>query len=144
MKNLWPDAFEENDKPTAKSALEEQAKLLPKITNGIVFAEIVEMSDLDATSHSMINDFSFRFNILGKFLEGYRFRVLSFSHDITLYPVKFLIDSGIGSEIGIKPDIIMKHTTVVNDPTELENLLTSILSSQRIKDIVGSILRLSK
>ncbi len=40
MKNLWPERFEVNTKPSAKELLEEQAKFLPKITDGLVLAEV--------------------------------------------------------------------------------------------------------
>lgn len=144
MKNLWPDAFSENDLPAAKSLLEEQAKLLFKLTNGTVYAAVSELSALDSIPSSMRNDFSYRFDIRGKFLEGYRFTALLFSHDITLYPVKFRVDEKIGAELGIKKNIIEGFMTQIDTPEALETFLGRVLSSERLKTVVGSIMRLSK
>ena len=102
MKSFWPDRFDENQLPTAKSILEEQADLLHNITAGMVFAEVLIMDDPEAIKYSMSNDFAYRFDIVSKFFENYRFNVLWFSHDITFYPVKVRLDEGIAKELGIQ------------------------------------------
>lgn len=144
MKNLWPEKFEENNKPSAKNIIEEQAKLLPKLTGGIVYAEVAPLSEMDAMSNSMGNDFSFRFDLRGKFLENYYFNVCMFSHDITLYPVKFRIDEKVASELSVKKTPLYGHVATVDTPEQLEQLLARVLTSERIKSVVGSIIRLSK
>ena len=141
MKNLWPDSFEENTKASARSMLEEQAKLLPKLTNGVVFAEVAELDKMTALGESMNDEFSYRFNILGKFLEGYKFQVMMFSHDITLYPVRFRLDEQLATELGISDPL---RRTEISEPDELEKFIGTVLTSNRIKDVVGSILKLSK
>lgn len=143
MKNLWPEKFEENNKPAAKNLLSEQAGLLSKLTGGIVAAEVSELADLQAVSMGHSNDFAFRFDLIGKFLEGYRFHVLSFSHDITLYPVKFRLDENIGAELSIKKTY-NGHVEMIESPQALEAFLERVLTSKRIRDVVGSIMRLSK
>lgn len=144
MKNLWPDAFSENELPDAKGLLEEQAKLLAKLTNGTVYAAVSEMDQIDAINSSMNNDFAYRFDIRGKFLESYRFNVLMFSHDITLYPVKFRLDEQIGKELGVKKSLLGGCMTAVDSPDALEAVITRVLQSERLKAVVGSIMRLSK
>ena len=141
MKNLWPDSFEENTKLSAKNLLEEQAKLLLKITNGVVFAEVVEMSQLDAIQYSINDDFTYSFNIRGKFLEGYSFKAMWFSHDVTLYPVNFRLDEQLAREFEIQDPL--KRRRIV-DPDKLETFIGEVLTSKRIKNVVGSILKLSK
>lgn len=142
MKNLWPEKFEENSKPTAKSILEEQAKLLYKITNGIVDASIAEMEKIDAVFKDMDNEFAYRFDIYGKFLGGYRFNVLMFCHDITLYPVKFRLDEKIAAELSTQGSSF--RTITIDTPEDLEPFLASVLRSERLQNVVGSIIRLSK
>ncbi len=142
MKNLWPEVFQENTKLSAKSLLEEQAKLLGKITGGIVFSEVTAMSALDAALESIKGEFVYRFDIMGKFLENYRFNVLCFSHDITLYPVKFRLDEKIAKELGIGSKYDRTHN--IGSEEELEKFISSVLTSERVKDVVGSIMRLSK
>lgn len=143
MQNMWPDSFPENDKIAAKNLFEEQAKLLPKLTNGVVFAEVSELDDFDAISSSMRNDFAYRFDIVGKFLKNYRFKVLTFSHDITLYPVRFRVDENIGAELGIQRGV-GGYFTSIDSPELLQAFVAKLLSTDRLKSVVGSILRLSK
>ena len=144
MKNLWPETFPENNRPAAKNILEEQAKLLSKLTSGIVYAEVSPLAELEAAGTYMSNDFAFRFDILGKFLESYRFNVLMFSHDITLYPVRFRVDEKIGSELGIKRKIAEGCVTEIDSPEALETFLARVLITERLKSVIGSIMRLSK
>jgi hypothetical protein len=142
MKNLWPEEFNENDKISAKNFIEEQAKLLPKLTNSLVYAAVEENKFADSLI-VMKNEFIYEFYIYGKFLEGYRFKVLTFSHDITLYPVKFLLDELIAKELSVKKEAF-GYFKVVTDINELENLISSILTCDRMKNVIGSILKLSR
>jgi hypothetical protein len=144
MKNLWPEVFTESEKASAKNIIEEQAKLLSKITKGVVFADVEQMDFIEAATNSMENEFAFEFYIRGKFLEGYRFKVLSFSHDITLYPVKFRVDDFIAKEIGIKNKSYNGYFCEVTDQNDLERFLEKVLTSERMKNVIGSILKLSK
>jgi hypothetical protein len=143
MKNLWPESFEENTKPSAKQLLEEQANLLSKLTGGIVFAEVTAIEPPYARSMSILNDFVFRFNIKGKFLDDYSFNVLTFSHDITLYPVEFRLDEKIGRELDILKSAF-GYTVSIEAPEKLEEFLSRVFNTERVKSVIGSIIRLSK
>ncbi len=144
MKNLWPESFEENNTESAKNLFEEQAKLLTKITKGVVFAEVEEMAYNEAMLSNMKDDFSFNFNIKAKFLEGYSFKVLSFCHDITFYPVKLKLDSNIANELGIGNPFSDTKIESIESPEKLQNFVGKILNSDRIKKVIGSIIKLSK
>jgi hypothetical protein len=144
VKNLWPEKFEENTQPSAKNLLEEQATYLSKLTGGIVYAEISELNGLDAVIKSLNNDFMYRFDIRGKFMENYRFNVMMFSHDIALYPVKFRLDEQLGKEFQLPQSALNGYVTECNDPEGVESLLTAVLNSERIRKVVGSLLKLSK
>ena len=136
MKSLWPENFEENPQRTPKSIFEEQAKLLPKITGDIVYAEVVP-EDLSAN----YGEFCYRFVLIGKFI-NYTFKVLTFTHDIALYPVKFNItefDMELSDELELRVGPIEKRS-----PEELEEFLGEILKSKRIRQVIGSIIKLSK
>jgi hypothetical protein len=143
MQNMWPEIFAENDKVAAKNLFEEQAKLLPKLTNGVVFAEVAELDDLDMTMQYLKNDFAFRFDLYGKFLAKYRFNVLMFSHDITLYPVKFRLDERIGAELGVQK-LSNRYLVSVESPESLQDFVSLVLNTERMKAVIGSIIRLSK
>jgi len=122
--------------------LEEQAKYLPTLTDGIVAAEVKEISSIEAYTRDSLPlnvDFNYRFQLIGKFVKEYRFKVMSFSHDITLYPVSFKVDSEIGKELKLGDGPVLVET-----PEKLEEFVRSVLTSQRLRTVVGSIMRLSK
>ena len=149
MKNLWPEGFTENEKITARQMLEEQSKLLPKLTGDLVYAEVSELSPIEAARESLFRgelqgEFVYSFDIRGKFLEKYRFRVLSFSHDIAFYPVLIRLDELLGKELKIPEGPSEAPTITINEPEELEKFLSSVLRSERIGKVVGSLIKLSK
>ena len=144
MKNLWPAAFEASDLPSTKELLEEQARLLPQLTNDMVLADIVQLDELDMIRYGMSNDFAYRFDIRGKFLKDYRFNLFSFSHDITLFPVVFRLDEKIAAEVRVTQEPFSGKKIVVKDAEELESLLSQIFGTARLKSVISSIIRLSK
>jgi hypothetical protein len=144
MKNLWPERFEPESLPPPKSLLQDQAGLLAKITGGMVQAEVTPLEGTEPILYSLENDFGFRFDLVGPFLDNYRFTVLRFAHDIAMYPVSVVIDKPISEELFL-PDIGTrggKYT--VSNPEEMEVLLERIFQSSRIRKVVGSIIALSK
>ncbi|UFH50511.1 hypothetical protein [Pseudomonas sp. KNUC1026] len=143
MKNLWPTEFEKNDLPSTKALLEEQARLLPQLTNDMVYAELIQLDAFDMMRLGLSNDFAYRFDIKGKFLKDYRFNLFSFSHDITLYPVSFRVDEKIAEEIGLKRDPLSGPSATVTDARSVELLLGEIFGSKRLKSVISSIIRLS-
>lgn len=141
MHSLWPEAFPQDDATSAKSLFEEQAAILPKITENLVWAEVktVEPHQMPAF---LTTDFAFRFDIFGKALSNYRFTALYFGHDITLYPVKFIFDEALSREI--RPNASPLVPQAVNDQHHLEYLVKQVLNSQRVNSVVGSIIRMSR
>ena len=144
MKNLWPEKFEPESLPPPKILLQEQCTLLTKLTNGMVQAEVASSSEVDIILHSMQNDFSFRFDLLGPFLDNYRFTLLRLSHDIGIYPVKILVDSGVSKELGLPTSTRGLGEIKAVSPEEFENFLKTVFQSHRVRRIVGSIIALSK
>lgn len=140
MKNLWPESFKEHDVEPPNVIFEQQAKLLPKLTGDLVYAEVDELSFSEALRDGLSKDeFRYGFYLKGKFLENYSFKVLSFSNNITFYPANLNIDSEIKKELGIK-SLFVK----VESPLELESFLQKFFSSNRLLKVIGSIMKLSK
>lgn len=114
---------------------------MSKLTGDIVFAEVI--TD-DFAQRKTLGEFGFQFNIVGKLLDGYKFTVMRFAHDITLYPVQFFLDSQLGEELRIKTSANQRYIKKIEDPDKLEEFLKSVLTSKRIRDVIGAILKLSK
>jgi hypothetical protein len=143
MPNLWPGSFDAFDAISPSSLLKEQAEHLPALTNGIVFAELTEVEGFEAVSMLMMSPFNFRFDIRGRFLESYRFRLLTISHDITLYPVKVTMDEGVAKEIGMRPGI-GGFVAEAQNAEAFAQLLEAALKSKRVNHVIGSIIRLTR
>lgn len=137
MKNLWPEGFEAKNIRPANQILEEQAALLPKLTGDMVLAEVYKMSSAMAMMEDHENDFSYSFYLKGKFLKKYAFKVFMFSHDITLYPLKVTLDEVLANELHLNEEI------VVNSEEQFESFIEQVLTSERLTDIIGSIIRIS-
>jgi hypothetical protein len=139
MKNLWPESFNEYDVEPPKVIFEQQAKLLPKLTGDLVYAVVTELSATVASYDGLHGDFCYGFYLKGKFLENYSFKVLSFSHGITFYPVRLNIDSEIKKELGISPLFVD-----VESPLDLESRLQKFFSTDRLSKVIGAIMKFSK
>lgn len=142
MANFWPNEFEETSDPSAKEILEEQAEVLPRLTDGKVTAEVVSLDEMDRITDYLHTDFAYRFDIVGRYLHGYRFKVFSFGHDITLFPVRFKIDEQLVSELALSLNPAGQLS--VSSPDELEVLFKQVFQSKRMRAVIGSILKLSK
>jgi len=139
MKNLWPGSFKAHDFEAPKSIFEEQARLLPKLTGDLVYAEVSELNPDRSYLEGIRKDFAYGFYLKGKFLENYSYKVLSFGHDITFYPISLYINSEIRKELGIGQPLVE-----VESPTELESVLQRVLVSDRLSKIIGAIMKISK
>lgn len=141
MEPLWPSSFDTPDLPSAKSIIEKQAALLPSLTNYKVQGDVSESSPLEMTG-MLRSDFVFRFDLTSRFLQSYKFRVFSFGHDITLYPVNFMIDADISKELGL-PSGVFGGKVEVSDPEGLTRLLQGVFQTKRLGSVIGSIMRLA-
>jgi hypothetical protein len=82
--------------------------------------------------------------VRGKFLEKYRFNVLKFVHDVTLYPVTFQLDGDLGLELGIERNVQDDFEQVVASPKDLELFVARVLKSERLADVISSLINISK
>ncbi|MTV50050.1 hypothetical protein GJ688_13825 [Heliobacillus mobilis] len=141
LRNLWPEQFTFEKITTPKETLEQQASFLPKLTGDLVHAEVEEVGKYLANAKSITDPFKYEFLIKGKFIEDYSFRVFIITHDVLIYPIKILLDSGIYEELnGTDTSVWIK----VNDEEEFFNILERTLRSNRIRRVISSIMSLSK
>lgn len=137
MKSLWPEEFKEKEVNPVKKILEEQSLLLPKLTGDMVTAKVKPWgkSQKFLTNHD--RDFAYSFLLIGKFLRNYSFKVFDFSHEITLYPTTVEFDHPLAEELGIEDEV------EINNEDQMIDLLSKVFTSERIKDIIGSIIKIS-
>lgn len=134
MKSLWPEVFEAKKVKPVKTILNEQSKLLPKLTGDMVFASVVKTNAIQPESK---NDFSYFYFLKGRFLKSYSFKVLDFSHGVTIYPVVLTLDELIAKELNLNEGLEF------NGEEEFIKFLGSIYKSERLKDVIESIIQLS-
>lgn len=133
VENLWGiDTLEQISRPDVpKRILAEQAGLLQKITNGLLYAEVdiaprsVLISSLhDPHSDNSYYEFNYSFNICAPALGDFHYRIFSTHHDIGLYPCLVL-----GGDRDIR----------CNSEADLRTAVHDILSSDRVQSIVASL-----
>lgn len=140
MDNLWPNFNEIQKIKTPKEILEEQGKMLPKLTNSLVYATIDPSTIFDTDfTVSTKYDFTYDFNIRGKDLENYKFKLFTVGHNISIYPVRIRLEPEIKKEIGLKNIDIVLETN-----NDFINILKQVLNSERLKYVIASIISLSK
>jgi len=103
----------------------------------MVFSRVREMSEYDAAVLNHVDEFSYQFFLLGKFLKSYKFKLLDFSHSITMYPVDISIDSEIAEELGVEHDIEL------DTEEEFISVISKIFNTERVKTVIGSIIQIS-
>jgi hypothetical protein len=141
MVGLWPSEFKGNDLVSVKDFLEGQADELPNITGKMVYAKVEEGGQ---GIPFINNEFVYRFELGGYYLENYRFRVFIFSHDILLYPVKFLLDEELSREFGYNGGVVGSCIYTAKNYDEMVELMGRIFKSRRVNLVVGSIMQMSR
>jgi hypothetical protein len=134
VENLWGiESLEDISTPDVpKRILAEQAALLRKITNGLLYGDVEATSDKAFSSKGELivghDDFRFEFNygfyVCAPALGDYHHLLFSVHHDIGLYPC-FVVEGDEGRPCQTEDDF----TRIVH----------SILSSERVRRIVESL-----
>lgn len=140
LDNLWPDLNEIQKIKTPKEILEEQGKILPKLTDDLVYATI-DPSVIFNSDFSINNkyDFTYDFNIRGKLLKDYKFKLLTIGHNITIYPVRIRLENDIRKEVGLK-----NIDLIIDNHNDFVNTLKQVLSSNKLKYVIATIISLSR
>lgn len=158
MSNLWPDLSNIESVPTPKDILEEQAKYLSEITNGKLYGYIEQETQRRDENEIVYNirGFVYKFNIKGKYLKNYNYTVFSIHHDIGIYPLRINVDYDLGMELKDTLDFDnldveleedgMDEFSIwdVGNEDKLKELIAQILRSKRVRNIIASIMSLSK
>lgn len=148
VENLWGESLEDSTIITVKELLEEQAVVLREMTKGVVFAEIKSWDDdfVPGVPHECI--FKFSFVLGGKFLPDYRCHLFSFASPFELYPsVIFNIDRKVTMDafgLMVSPDSPLPSTVSCSDHNEARWNIGLMLKTDRVRQIIGAIRKLSK
>ncbi len=139
MDSFWPVNFEAANLKTPKEILEGQMAILPKLTKNLVYADLEELNEVQKIK-ILPNGFQYSFVIRGNYLENYKFKVFSMSHDIIFYPVSVFLDND------IKTELEMSHLSMVerlHSEEEFTTFLKKVLKSKKVSTVIGSIIKLS-
>lgn len=120
--SLWKHGYTQKAITSPKILIEDQAKLLSKLTENLVLARVSEFefttnsmqASLNTIGKSMAllagskreqlgeltsSKFSYEFFITGKNYPNYKYRAFVFEYGLKLYPVTFFIDEEIAEEV---------------------------------------------
>lgn len=139
MSNLWKTSYEEAKTDPPLKFIQEQCSLLPKLTGDMVYADIEEMDSSTKIYDNMSNDFEYDFVLIGKFLGDFSYRIMSFSYDISMYPVRISVNDEIAKSLKYESKI-----SKIASQEELEKFIGEVLKSGRVTEVISSIIKLSK
>jgi hypothetical protein len=159
MKNLWPD-FKFDNIETPKEILEEQGKLLLKLTNEIVYGEVLlkdkielgfEENESSYTNYDYTEwDFIADFVLKSKFMLNYKFKLLTLNYNIVMYPFEVSLDDTVFKEIHTNLAKLgflsgaNESQIVVSDQEKFEKFLALVFSTNHVRNVINSLISLSK
>lgn len=141
MESFWPSSFNPENFLTPAKILNIQADFLPKLTNDVVYAEVLNISDnynleLDIYEET---DFCYQFVLKSKYMNQYKFDVLNIFHDIDVFPLKVYLNVDIAKDLGLN-----NNKRKIENEEEFKKLLKDVLQSKKISRVVNNILNLSE
>lgn len=143
-KSLWPLSFTESDIRGPKEIIEEQAALLPSLTGDLISGRVRDIAPSTTTILNTISikksyDFNFSFAFESKFIKNYSFLIIKVSHPVLFYPCLVELNESIAKEIGYNNTHIE-----VDSMQKFEDLLERVLKSEKVAQVVGSLMKLAK
>ncbi len=162
MDNLWKKKFSPIDVEAPNKVLNQQGEYLNDATDGLIIAKATEY-DGDIHSRTILgisslaitnisdrkfnvqdelgdiqeNKFKFEFYIASPKAPDYKYRVMFFEYNISLYPVNIVLDEEIANEINAEEEISCE---TIDD---FKVLLTSVLNSSKIEKVINALLSIS-
>lgn len=137
MNSLWPNQFNEIEIKYGKEILEEQSSILPNLTNNMVVSDITKMTKMDVLLSGIKEaDFQYSFYLRANLIDNYTFKLFSISYNIMGYPLDVIIDEETQSELELPSRVIE-----LPSQHEFEVLLSKILQSQYVGDIIGAVMK---
>lgn len=149
-KNLWGNLDElMDDMRSPKEILEEQEEILQSSFSGLVRGKILRVDLgkgwLDFFKEIGIEDnFSFSFKILSDYVRDYEYEVCRLTYGIKMYPLAVSFGTGVAEELVNKYSVLDGDTIIVEDEEKLCAVLSEILSSKEVHQVLKGLLTMAK
>ena len=151
IKSLWPEK-EKFNVPNSRippvQILEEQAEILPNLTDDMVYAHVARTPKkpcFQFNGKEVKCEFTYGFFLGGKFLDDFLFEVFLIGHNLDIYPAFLNINEEISREI--RPtsweDTNQGDDIKVDNQSDLEKVISDILKSEKVRQVIVTIMSLS-
>lgn len=87
------------------------------------------------------NDINYEFFITSKRTPRYKFRAFFMHHGISIYPVTFIIEEGIASEIFGSNE--SEKITIAHNEEEFLSVFSKIINSERLTSVIKNLMKLN-
>jgi hypothetical protein len=144
MTDLWPQDLGAAPTSTPLTILKEQASLLGAKMNNIIIASVkrhvlhpsfVSRNVAPAKSATIAEEpFRYSFDLEAPALDSYTYRLFTVAFDEDFYPVRFVVDVDIASELGTDGEDV-----VASDEEAFKHVLSGILASQKTRKVINAI-----
>ncbi len=141
MEDMWPSDITHSELLPPVAMMREQASLLGKKTRNLVTAEVSSRKEFESGKGEVLIH---RFDLVAPALDNYTYGLFYIVQPITIYPLRFGMDSDIYEEIAsskLRDQVQMSKGAVTVDSEELfREVLRRILQSQKTKWVVSAML----
>ena len=148
MNNLWGDIDEIININNPRSILEEQAKYLSQITGDLVYGEItstrigkITREKFKEYNTDLGADFSYRFELKSKYVDGYKFNILYIIYGIKIYPLCVKINPELAKQIPKEIEVgeMDEGEFIVDNEQAFLKILGYILKSEEVRTVVKNL-----
>lgn len=164
MKSLFNQKFERKNRLTPMGILKEQCTKLNEITEGTIIARVIEYEgvvysregtlvpligkdflnvngvDIQNSLGDIGAKFKYEFFISSTNTSNYKYRAFFLVYGLSMYPLDVILDMDIAQEIQEQRSIEDSEVFVCQDEEEYVNLLSEILNSEKITNVINSLL----
>jgi len=137
---LWPVEFKRKNVEVPFYIVSEQAKKLGPLTDNCVLARVSKIGSASALNEGLPPDFAWDFELTAPKLRSYSYTIMHFAHRVHIYPTLIKPNSAIKKELGIKSE---DGLISAKSEEEFKGYLKEILNTERLKDVIQSILALT-
>jgi hypothetical protein len=136
MVNLWPAELEVTKLIPPVTILRQQASMLGQLTGNRVLSDVKARDGEDDT-------FTYDFYIVAPSLNNYRYKLLTISHGVDLFPVTIQVEESIYKEIDSPKyfkDNKVHHSFWTDSEDNFLEILKAIFNSSKAKRVISSLL----
>ncbi len=142
--DIWDKGFQEPKVRFPEEIIKDYIKSFDKATEGYASLSLRTIEGVDKTVLGLNADFQYELRLTSNIIGGYSFQVFRFGYNVTIYPVRIIFADEIADELGIHEASFGDRVITVDDEATFSHLVKSAFTSERFREIVGGLIKITK